>query len=108
MYNDHVAANRTHWFFKYKAKEILPYAQKLLTFHSAKEKEAREKTASLLVDVNVNQSDPRFAELKKEITHHGTMKEQCEVFVHQFSKEGDIEYELGLGDVTFFELNKTL
>jgi hypothetical protein len=72
--------------------------------HATKETEARNKTADLLRDASVSQNDSRFGDLKREITTHGTLKEQCEVFVLQFSREPERKFSLGLGDVTFFEL----
>lgn len=104
MYNDTVSYNRLEWKYTYKASELLASAKKLLTFHTNKELEARNKTADLLRDTFVNQNDPRFNELKRDISTHGTLKEQCQVFVHEFSRDPKREYSLGLGDVTFFEL----
>lgn len=107
MYVDSVAARRTEWEYEYPASALLAQARLLLKRHSAKELEARNKTADLLRDVNVNQNDPRFNELKRDITNHGTLKEQCEVFVHEFMRNPDQVYKLGLGDVSFFELSAT-
>lgn len=104
MFNDNVSPKRMEWEYTYTGRELLPKALMLRDRFAAKELDARNKTADLLRDVNVNQNDSRFSELKREITSNGTLKEQCEVFVHQFSREMDREFTLGLGDVTFFEL----
>lgn len=104
MYVDSVAARRTEWEYEYQADELLAQAKMLLARHTAKELEARNKTADLLRDVNVNQNDARFNELKRDISTHGTLKEQCEVFVHEFARNPGLVYKLGLGDVSFFEL----
>lgn len=104
MFNDNVSPERTLWTYDYFGSELLPHAERLLKFHAAKEVEARNKTADLLRDVNVNQNDSRFNELKRDINTHGTLKEQCEVFVLQFKREANRQFKLGLGDITFFEL----
>lgn len=104
LFNDNVSPKRMEWEYTYKGSELLNKAVLLRERFAAKELEARNKTADLLRDVNVNQNDSRFNELKREITTNGTLKEQCDVFVHQFSREPDREFNLGLGDVTFFEL----
>ena len=104
MFNDNVQPRRLDWEYIYSGKHMLPYAQKLLSYHAAKEMAAREKTAELLRDVSVSQNDSRFTELKRDITNHGTLKEQCEVFVHEFSRFPEKMFILGLGDVTFFGL----
>ena len=75
-----------------------------MDWHAELERAARQKTAELLQDDHASQNDPRFAELKRRIADHGTIKEQCEVFVHEFARHPDRSYHLGLGDVTFFEL----
>lgn len=106
MFNDNVSARRTEWTYTYTGKELLVKAKMLLGRHTESEQAARNKTAEMLQDVSVNQNDSRFAELKGRITFHGTMKEQCAVFVHEFSRSLAREYELGLGDVTFFEMDK--
>lgn len=104
MFNDNVQPRRLEWEYEYSGSQLLPHAQELLHLHTTKEREAREKTADLLRDVTVSQNDTRFAELKREITSHGTLKEQCEVFVHEFERYPGRVFSLGLGDVTFFGL----
>ena len=104
MFNDHVSPQRETWKYMYVARNILPNAKRLLKHHGNEEMLARKKTADIMVDSNVSQNDTRFAELKRAITVHGTLKEQLEVFVHEFERHPDRSYDLGLGDVTFFEL----
>jgi hypothetical protein len=106
LFNDNVRPERTEWQYEYTGAELLPYAKYLLTWHAAREQEARDKTADLLRDASVSQNDSRFNELKQKITGHGTVKEQCDVFVYQFSREPERKFKLGLGDVTFFGLTK--
>lgn len=106
LFNDNVSPRRNEWEYQYSGRELLPKAVMLRDRHAAKETEARNKTADLLRDVSVSQNDSRFTELKRDITTHGTLKEQCEVFVLQFTREPDRQFTLGLGDVTFFELTQ--
>jgi hypothetical protein len=104
LFNDNVYPKRLEWEYEYTGRDLLPKAMSLLTRHTAKEMEARNKTAELLRDASVSQNDSRFNELKKDINTHGSLKEQLEVFVRQFTLEPDRKFTLGLGDVTFFEL----
>lgn len=104
LFNDSVYPKRLEWEYEYTGSELLPKAKMLRERHAVKEMEARNKTAELLRDASVSQNDSRFNELKKDINNHGTLKEQCDVFVTQFSREPDRKFSLGLGDVTFFEL----
>jgi len=54
----------------------------------------------------MSNKDPKMSDTRDEIEESGKMKEQCSVFVHEFSRNLDAVYELGLGDVTFFGLNE--
>jgi hypothetical protein len=104
LFNDNVGAGRTGWTYKYKGSELLPYAQKLYAEFRGKEAEARKRMADFMNDMNIAQSDRRVAETKNEIQSFGSLKEQCAVFKHEFARNPNQEYDLGLGDVTFFGL----
>jgi hypothetical protein len=102
MFNDNVSAHRTGWSYKYTGKELFSYAQKLYKEYRAKEEEARNKMADLMRDMTIPNTDPRVSDTKRDIVSFGTLKEQCLVFVHEFSRFPGQVYELGMGDVTFF------
>jgi hypothetical protein len=104
MFNDNQSAQRLHWTYKYTGKELLPSATRLYAKFYLKEEEARNKMAEYMKDMNISNTDRRVEEAKRDIVSFGTLKEQCEVFQHEFARNPDKEYELGLGDVTFFEL----
>jgi hypothetical protein len=104
MFNDNVGAGRTGWLYKYKGVELLPYAVKLYKEFRSKEEESRNRMADFMKDMNIANNDRRVEDTKREIVSFGTLKEQCAVFKHEFSRNPEKEYELGLGDVTFFGL----
>jgi hypothetical protein len=104
MYNDHVAKGRESWTYSYTGAELLAAAERLYAEYSAKEMEARIKHSDLMRDPAVAQNDRRLGDLKRDIEHCGMMKEQCEVFRHEFKRMPGVSYKLGLGDVTFFGL----
>ncbi len=104
MFNDNQSANRLHWTYKYFGKELFLSAKNLHNRYLLKEAEARNKMAEYMKDMTISNSDRRVEEAKRDIVSFGTLKEQCEVFQHEFWRNPDKEYELGLGDVTFFEL----
>lgn len=60
--------------------------------------------ADFMKDMSVSNNDSRVTDAKDQITNFGTLKEQCAVFKHEFARNPDKSYELGLGDVTFFGL----
>ena len=106
MFNDNVQALRTTWTYKYSAADLLPFAKKMYDENLTRETTARNLMASYMKDMNKSQNDPDIERAKRDIQTYGTLKEQCSVFVHQFSKEPGLYFELGLGDVTFFGLNE--
>jgi hypothetical protein len=108
LFNDHQGPKRLEWTYKYTGKELLPYASKLYEDFRNKEIEARNRMADFMRDINVSNSDRRVEEVKREITNYGTLKEQCEVFKHEFARNPNQEYRLGLGDVTFFGVTYTI
>ena len=104
MFNDNVSANRTGWTYSYFGSQLLKAATKLHKEYSFKEESSRNTVAGLMKDMSVSHNDPRVEDAKREIVKYGTLKEQCLVFKHEFTRNPDKEYHLGLGDVTFFGL----
>ncbi len=104
MYNDHVSMGRTKWTYKYKGSELVGPATSLYKRYRSEEESARNEIASLMKDMRVSNNDNRMDQLKIKINDVGTLKEQCLVFKHEFARNPEKEFELGLGDVTFFGL----
>jgi len=104
MFNDNVGANRTGWTYKYTGRELLNAASRLYAEYRSKEEEARNRMADYMKDMTIANNDRRVEDTKREIVSFGTLKEQCAVFKLEFARSPDKEYELGLGDVTFFGL----
>ena len=106
LFNDNVSANRTGWTYLYSGKELLGPATKLYAEFLTKETDARNRMADFMRDMSIANNDRRVEEVKREIVSFGTTKEQLSVFKHEFARNPEMVYSLGLGDVTFFGLNK--
>lgn len=104
LFNDNVSPHRNEWTYRYTGRELLSAATELYKQFYEQEQTARNKMVDLMKDMNVSQSDPRVAEAKRDIQTFGSQKEQCQVFKHEFKRNPEKIYELGLGDVTFFGL----
>jgi hypothetical protein len=104
MFNDHVSPRRNDWTYNYTGSQLLAAAVRLHKDFSDKEMAARNKMATFMTDMNISQSDPKINEARKDIERYGMLKEQCQVFKHEFKRNAEKLYELGLGDVTFFGL----
>jgi hypothetical protein len=104
LYNDSVNEGRTSWNYKYLGSELLEAATRLYREYLSKETEAREKMAEYMRDMTISNNDRKVEDAKRDIATFGKLKEQCEVFKYEFARKPNVEYELGLGDVTFFGL----
>ncbi len=96
--------NRDNWEFNYTGAQLLEAARGRLNYYSAKEREARELMASMMMDMSIAQSDQRVSECKKDIEKFGAERERCTVWVHEFARTPDQSYSLENGDVAYFEL----
>ena len=104
LFNDNVNPNRNQWTYRYKGSELLAKATSLYDSYYKKESESRLRMSEYMKDMSISNADRRVEDTKREIVSYGTLKEQCLVFKHEFARNPDKEYDLGLGDVTFFEL----
>lgn len=108
MYNDFGSGTkREGWVYAYRATELTDAAHRKREEYAKAETAARNEIAALYQDSSVAASNGRIDELKREIDRLGKLHEQCDVFVHEFTRVPDREYHLSLGDVTFFGLHKT-
>ena len=96
--------NRDDWEFIYSGAQLLEAARSRLDFYIAKEREAREKMASLMMDMSIAQSEQRVSECKKDIEKFGAECERCTVWIHEFARTPEQRCRLQNGDVTYFEL----
>jgi len=106
MFNDSVSAERTQWTYSYLGSELLLHAMRLYTDYLNRETVARSNMSEYMKDMNRHQNDPDIQRSKSDIQTYGTLKEQCSVFVHEFTRNPLMSYKLGLGDVTFFGLHE--
>jgi len=103
MHNDFGSnTKREGWLYTYKGKELLPYAKTAYQTYLRAELKAREKMSKMISDIKVNNRDPELDQAKREIENNGKIREQCAVFVYQFEREPEREFNLAIGDVTFF------
>lgn len=104
MHNDYRSPNRENWKYAYKASELYEAAcDKYLALYRA-EQAARQESARLTVDMNVAANGGRRAELERLIDKYASEREQCGVFVHEFRRLPDREYQLALSDVVYLGL----
>lgn len=104
MYHEFRDTNRTGWKYGYKGSELIEVAKNRQAFYRKKELTARDKMAELLTDRTISPSDDRMKQLEQDIQSFGSTAEQCDVFVHEFGRNPDREFQLSLGDVVFFAL----
>ena len=106
VFNDYRTTNRDTWRFVYLGKDLAEAAERKYFYFADKERAARTEMASLLNDVNVRASDPKIESLKQDIEKFGTEGEKCAIWASEFERQSLQEYQLSLGDVSFFGLYK--
>jgi hypothetical protein len=104
MYNESRDRNREGWKFTYKGSELLAAAEKRVKHFSALEKDLRDQLSKRLADRSKNLTSSKNDELKSRATMAATLREQCEVFAHEFERLPEREFYLSIGDVVFFGL----
>jgi hypothetical protein len=104
MYNDHTGTKRHEWGFNYKGKDLLPYARRKLAGHQEQETELRQRMAKLIQDPSTFHNDGVLQQVKKDIDTHSGLREQFQVYCHEFTRTPNLEFRLGLSDVVFFGL----
>ena len=103
-YTDYRHTNRDDWEFVYSGAQLLEAARKKYAQFAQQEREAREKMAQWMMDMQVAQSDPRISDCKKDIEKFGSERERCTVWMHEFARAPERTYELQIGDVAYFDL----
>lgn len=106
MYWDERQTEREKWKFHYKGSELLQAALKKRNAARQAETVSREQMAVFMRDRKISMDSDDVKKCKAEIDKSATLAEQCGVYVHEFTRNGDREYTLGIGDVTFFGLVK--
>lgn len=101
MYTDFRIMNRETWKFPYLGKDLLPFAEKTRAKLEKSETVARNEIAKLIKDVSVRSDSDNIQRLKASIEHDGKCKEQCVVFIHEFTRCPEREFHLAIGDVVF-------
>lgn len=105
MLNENYDTERSSWKFTYKAKELLPFAKTRLQEHQNEETTLRKKLASLIQDPSSFYDDSKIQQLKAEVDRHSGLREQFEVYCHEFTRTPNKEFNLKLSDIVFFRIH---
>lgn len=106
MFNDYSNYVRDEFKFEYNGSQLYNFAKNKYFDFFHKERDAREKMASMLRDVKINTNNREMDALKQEIEFFGKEKEKCLVWTYEFSRRPEKEYYLKLSDVVYFGLTK--
>jgi hypothetical protein len=102
VFNENLHQKRGEWTFPYKARELLVYARRRLELHQGEETSLRAKMAVMIQDPATFHNDSALQQLKKDIDRHSALREQFQVYCHEFNRLSDMEFKLSLADVVFF------
>lgn len=60
--------------------------------------------AVMIQDPQTFHDDAKLQQVKRDIDRHGGLREQFQVYCHEFARTADQEFKLGLADIVFFGL----
>lgn len=102
---DYQRPNRQEWKFTYKGHELLePAKVKLARLTQAFEEAQANVRAAVAKSVNMRH-DEDVEKYSKQIEQLGPKMEECQVFVWEFGRNPDRDYNLSISDVTYFNLH---
>ena len=104
MQNENLLNKRHDWTFPYKARMLLPYAERKLAANQAEETTLRKKMATMIQDPATFHNDAALQQTKRDIDRFASLREQFQVYCHEFVRLPEQEYRLGLSDIVFFGL----
>lgn len=104
MQNENLQNKRHEWTFPYKARHLLPYARRKLAEHQTEETALRKKMAAMIQDPATFHNDAALQQVKRDIDRYSALREQFQVYCHEFVRLPEQEYRLGLSDIVFFGL----
>lgn len=115
MQNENILNKRHEWTFAYKARHLLPYAERKMATHQSEETALRKKLAASIQDPaqfhNDSMLQQRFAlrprargcaPRGRDVDRHAALREPFQVYCHEFVRLPEQEYRLGLSDIVFF------
>ena len=106
MYLDNTRPSRTDWKFLYKGKELLAAARKKLASLETQLNEAQTNLKAAVAKSSRLHGDEDALRYEKQVERLGPETEACQVFVHEFARVPDREYNLSNSDVTYFDLHQ--
>jgi hypothetical protein len=102
MFNENLHGKRNEWTFSYRADELLVYARRRLDQHQTSETDARAEFARMIQDPATFHRDDVLQQVKRDIDRYSALREQFQVYCHEFARKPTAEFRLALSDVVFF------
>lgn len=106
MHTEFRITGREGWKYDYTGAELLEAAKRVLEGFQSKEMLDRDQMARMMRDSAVPANSPDVDKLRKEIQFSAEQVEMCRVFVHEFARKPDRTFNLSLGDVVYFGLER--
>lgn len=104
MYTEFRDRNRENWKFTYKGSELIDAAKSKVAFYASQEDEYRTKVSDAISNRSIAVNSGKIDKLKNKLEAAAAQKENCEVFLHEFSRTPDREFSLSMADIVFFGL----
>ena len=102
---DYNRPSRNDWKYAYMGETLLPFAQRKLEQLSTELAQAQTLLQAAVAKSKRLHGDAEVIEHEKKVERLGPIVEELEVFVHEFTRRPDREFNLSASDVTFFDLH---
>lgn len=97
-------ANRDNWKYPYKGSELFPFAVKKYNAFKLEEENLRTNYSKALANIDHRMDKEEDAKIRKRLDFVGEQREKVSVWVHQFKREPEREFDLDLSDITYFDI----
>lgn len=106
MFLDYERPARREWKFTYKGSELLAAAKIKQREFEVKLQDAQARLRAAVATSGRLHKDTDVRRIEEEVESVGPKAEECAVFVHEFERSPDREFNLSVSDVTFFDLHQ--
>ena len=102
---DYQRPTRQDWKFTYKGRDLLEAAKTKLAQLTQAFEEAQVNVRTAVAKAINMRHDEEVEKYSKQVEQLGPQMEECQVFVFEFGRYPEREFNLAISDVTYFNLH---
>jgi len=102
---DRSCVDRHSWMFPYTGESLASFAVDLHVVYEEQERATRATVAKMIQDPTISHNNKNLRSAQEEIGKYGMLREQCAVWAHEFERNSEKVFQLGIGDIAFFRIH---